>query len=157
VEHSIKHTQEHIERLDTEMKKLTDERTRTADHPRSKQRDKHLRDIASDQTKIEGKLNTARSELYRYEVAKKYIDLFFPRDSFQTLALVIGLVVIAVAIKGFFEFWQETLVGSVVNLSLFDLRNRFYRNAVHLDVTNFGEDGSHELMARFTNDMEMLG
>jgi ATP-binding cassette subfamily B protein/subfamily B ATP-binding cassette protein MsbA len=139
------------------MKKLTDERTRTADHPRSKQRDKHLRDIASDQTKIEGKLNTARSELYRYEVAKKYIDLFFPRDSFQTLALVIGLVVIAVAIKGFFEFWQETLVGSVVNLSLFDLRNRFYRNAVHLDVTNFGEDGSHELMARFTNDMEMLG
>src|SRR5262249_14428959 len=61
------------------------------------------------------------------------------------------------AIKGFFEFWQETLVGCVVNLSLFDLRNRFYRNAVHLDVSNFGEHGSHELMARFTNDMEMLG
>src|SRR5262249_45176860 len=61
------------------------------------------------------------------------------------------------AIKGFFEFWQETLVGCVVNLSLFDLRNRFYRNAVHLDVSNFGEHGSHELMARFTNDMELLG
>jgi ATP-binding cassette subfamily B protein/subfamily B ATP-binding cassette protein MsbA len=62
-----------------------------------------------------------------------------------------------VALKGFFEFAQETLVGSVVNLSLFDLRNRFYRNAVHLDVIHFGDEGTHELMARFTNDMEMLG
>src|SRR5207248_3750065 len=31
------------------------------------------------------------------------------------------------------------------------------RNAIHLDVNNFGEDGTHELMARFTNDMEILG
>src|SRR5438477_468277 len=70
---------------------------------------------------------------------------------------VIGFVVLAVAIKGFFEFWQETLVGSVVNLSLFDLRNRFFRKAVHLDVQTFSGEGSHELMARVTNDMELLG
>src|SRR5581483_4305534 len=76
---------------------------------------------------------------------------------FNTLVVLIGLVVVAVAIKGFFEFWQESLVGSVVNLSLYDLRNRFYRNVIHLDVNNFGEDGTHELMARFTNDMELLG
>jgi ATP-binding cassette subfamily B protein/subfamily B ATP-binding cassette protein MsbA len=66
-------------------------------------------------------------------------------------------VVVAVAIKGFFEFWQESLVGSVVNLSLYDLRNRFFRNVIHLDVNNFSEEGTHELMARFTNDMELLG
>src|SRR5262249_49403893 len=59
--------------------------------------------------------------------------------------------------KGFFEFWQESMVGSVVNLSLYDLRNRFYRNVIHLDVNHFGEEGTHELMARFTNDMELLG
>src|SRR5204863_1322080 len=43
------------------------------------------------------------------------------------------------------------------NLSLYDLRNRFFRNVVHLDVNHFGEEGTHELMARFTNDMELLG
>src|SRR5581483_5359855 len=69
----------------------------------------------------------------------------------------VGLVVLAVAIKGFFEFWQESLVGSVVNLSLYDLRNRFYRNVMHLDVQDFTEEGTHELMARFTNDMELFG
>ena len=70
---------------------------------------------------------------------------------------MIGLVVAGVAIKCFFEFAQETLVGSVVNLALFDLRNRFYRNVIHLDVDQFGKDGTGELMARFTNDMESLG
>src|ERR1700737_2964780 len=83
--------------------------------------------------------------------------MLVPTDRFRTLALLIGLVVVAVAVKGFFEFWQDSLVGSVVNLSLFDLRNRFYRNVIHLDVNDFGEDGTHELMARFTNDMELLG
>ena len=89
-------------------------------------------------------------------MVKYYIYLIFPQDRFNTLALVIALVVLAVAIKGFFEFGQETLVGSVVNLSLFDLRNRFYRNVIHLDVNAFSAEGTHELMARLTNDMEIL-
>ncbi|MFL5340193.1 MAG: ABC transporter ATP-binding protein, partial [Gemmataceae bacterium] len=59
--------------------------------------------------------------------------------------------------KCFFEFCQESLVGNVVNNSLCDLRNRFYRNVIHLDVGEFGEQGTSELMARFTNDMEMMG
>jgi ATP-binding cassette subfamily B protein/subfamily B ATP-binding cassette protein MsbA len=119
--------------------------------------DHQLRDIARDLAKVQSKLEPLCHELYRYQVAKKYIYLFMPADRFQTLALVIGLVVLAVAIKGFFEFWQESLVGSVVNMALFDIRNRFFRNAIHLDVQNFSAEGSHELMARFTNDMELLG
>src|SRR2546423_9538766 len=67
------------------------------------------------------------------------------------------MVFVGVLIKCFFEFLQESLVGSVVNLSLFDLRNRFYRNVIHLDVDQFNEQGTGELMARFTNDMELLG
>ena len=67
------------------------------------------------------------------------------------------IVIIATAIKGIFEFTQEVLVGSVVNLSLFDLRNCFYRNVIHLDVDQFHEQGTPEMMARFTNDVEVLG
>jgi ATP-binding cassette subfamily B protein/subfamily B ATP-binding cassette protein MsbA len=157
VEGSIAGTQKEIDGLEGQIKALRKTQKQVERQPPTKHQAKARRDVAQDLAKAESKLNTARTEVYRYELAKKYIDLFFPRDSFQTLALLIGLVILAVALKGIFEFWQETLVGSVVNLSLFDLRNRFYRNAVHLDVTNFGEEGTHELMARFTNDMEMLG
>src|SRR5262249_14283282 len=74
----------------------------------------------------------------------------------QTLAMLLGMVVIGVALKGFFDFGQEYLVGSVVNLSLFDLRNRFYRNVLHLHARQFTKDGTHAMMSRFTFDMERL-
>jgi ATP-binding cassette subfamily B protein/subfamily B ATP-binding cassette protein MsbA len=56
-----------------------------------------------------------------------------------------------------FEFWQESLVGGVVNRALFDLRNRFFRKVIHLDVGHFGEAGTHELIPRFINDTDTLG
>jgi ATP-binding cassette subfamily B protein/subfamily B ATP-binding cassette protein MsbA len=117
---------------------------------------KELRSVAREIAKLQTLLESAQQEMYRLHLLKKYIEMFFPPDKFLTLALVLGLVVAAVAMKGIFEFWQESLVGSVVNLSQFDMRNRFFRRAIHLDVQNFGETGTHELMARFTNDMELL-
>ncbi len=116
-----------------------------------------VRDINRELSKLEAKLSPERKRLYWHQVARKYIYRFLPPDCFQALAWVILLVFVGVIIKCFFEFAQESLVGSVVNLSLFDLRNRFYRNAIHLDVDQFGDQGSSELMARFTNDMESLG
>lgn len=120
-------------------------------------RDRKKRELVSAQARIEAQLQAARSELWRWQILKKYIDAWLPADRFLTLATIIGFVVLAVAIKGIFEFGQETLVGSVVNMSLFDMRNQFYRRVLHLDVDSFGPQGSSELMARFTNDMELLG
>jgi ATP-binding cassette subfamily B protein/subfamily B ATP-binding cassette protein MsbA len=153
----IKKTKKDIDGLKAHTDQLTRERKILDREFPNRETDHRQRDLAGDLDKTERRLGAAQTELYRYEVAKKYIDLILPQDRFQTLVLLFCLVVAAVAIKGFFEFSQETLVGSVVNLSLFDLRNRFYRNAVHLDVSHFGDEGTHELMARFTNDMEMLG
>ena len=61
------------------------------------------------------------------------------------------------ALKGAFAFWQVFLVGSVVSRTLFDLRNRFYRAAVHQDTRQVMEVGTPELMARVTNDAEQVG
>src|SRR5262249_24582390 len=124
IEQQIGHFEDHIDELKNEKEKLEKK-------PPSRWVDQQRRNLANGLAGFESKLETSRKELYRYEVAKKYIDLLFPRDRFQTLALVIILVVLAVALKGFFEFGQETLVGSVVNRSLFDVRNRFYRNTIH--------------------------
>jgi ATP-binding cassette, subfamily B, bacterial MsbA len=136
---------------------LTEQQKEWESQPPSPQRDHELRDIFRDLGKVEGRLQSARNQVRWYSIAKKYIDMWLPWDRFQTFGLLVAMVVIAVALKGLFEFWQESLVGSVVNLALYDMRNRFYRNAIRLDVNNFSAEGTHELMARFTNDMELLG
>jgi ATP-binding cassette subfamily B protein/subfamily B ATP-binding cassette protein MsbA len=125
--------------------------------PPSRRVDEELRRLNGDLARIDGKLEAAHTTLYRYQLAKKYIDSLLPRDVFKTLALIVAFVCIGVVLKCFFEFAQEWLVGSVVALSLYDLRNRFYQNAIHLDVDQFNDQGTSELMARFTNDMESLG
>jgi ATP-binding cassette subfamily B protein/subfamily B ATP-binding cassette protein MsbA len=95
--------------------------------------------------------------MWRYQQAKNHLIRFLPNDRFETLAILLLIVIIGVAVKGVFEFWQEFLVGSVWNRTLYDIRNRFYRNAIHQDMRQFNESGSAEMMARFTNDMEMMG
>ncbi len=162
IDKSIASTQGEVEDLQGKIAKRTDdeqrvENERLENKKPTKQVEKERRDLANELLKLESKLKAMRSNLYWYQVLRKYIYALLPDDCFGTLASVIGLVFLGVVVKCFFEFLQESLVGSVVNLSLFDLRNRFYRNVIHLDVDQFSDAGSSELMARFTNDMESLG
>jgi ATP-binding cassette, subfamily B, bacterial MsbA len=153
----IKQATKKVDDRQQDVARDTNRKAHLEKHPELPDRDRDLRRNAEDLAKSQTKLESASNELWHYHVAKRYIDAIFPEDRFQTLAFVILLVVAAIALKGFFEFWQETLVGSVVNRSLYDIRNRFYRRAIHLDVANFNDQGTHELMARFTNDVELLG
>lgn len=148
---------EQIEPLQKEIEDKSKKAELLEKEPESVERDNRSRRLAGALANLESKLASALHDRYRYEVIKRYVDMLFPDGRFESLALVLVLFVIGVAIKGFFEFWQETLVGSVVNRCIFDLRNRFFTRAVHLDVNNFSEHGTHEMMARCTNDMELLG
>jgi ABC-type multidrug transport system fused ATPase/permease subunit len=92
--------------------------------------------------------------LGRYKRAKAPIYRYLPSDSFRNLLLLIGLVLVGVAIKGCFVFLQELLVADVMQRTQFDIRNLFFRRTLNLDLGSFSDQGSAELMARFTNDMD---
>ena len=92
-----------------------------------------------------------------YQRVQPWINKYLPHDGFQTLLLLILLVMTGIAIKGFFLFLQEVLVAQVMQLTLFDIRNHFYRRTMALDLSSFGDQGSAELISRFTNDMDSLG
>jgi len=120
-------------------------------------RDNREHQLSGEIARVEGKLDSAATRLWRYQQLKNYVIRRLPTDRFQTLTVLMIFVVIGIAFKGVFEFCQEYLVGSVMNRTLYDLRNKFFRNAIHLDMKQFSEGGSAEMMARFTNDMEVVG
>lgn len=139
-----------LEQLQAELKMVE----QAANHPDPDNVRRRLnRDIAV----IEGKLNYNRTWIYRYELLKSQVLRLLPSDRFEQFMWILGAVVICVALKGIFEFFNETLVGSITNGTLYDLRNHCYRQMLHQDVRQVGDAGSPELMARFTNDMEQLG
>jgi ATP-binding cassette subfamily B protein/subfamily B ATP-binding cassette protein MsbA len=157
VDERVETIRKEVKKLESDVKEQADREVRIAKIADPREQAKQERDLTNDQTRTQRRLERANSDLWWMLVAKKYIDKYVPANNFTTLVWVFAFVIVLVAIKGFFEFWQEVLVGSVVNLSLFDLRNRFYRNSIHLDVEQFSEQGASELMARFTNDTELLG
>lgn len=152
----IKKTQEEIDVLSARVDKLDDDQKELEKLPVSKEVTKRQRDLASNLLSLESKLKSARSSLYWSQKSRQYIYMLLPNDCFQTLVWLIVVVITGIAIKCCFEFVQEALVGSVVNLTVYNLRNRFYGNAIRLDVAQFSEQGTTELMARLTNDMESL-
>jgi ABC-type multidrug transport system fused ATPase/permease subunit len=95
--------------------------------------------------------------LRRYRLVQPYVNNYLPGESFKALLLLIGLVMLGVAFKGLFLFLQEVLVADVMQLTLFRIRNRFFGRTVNLDLASFSDQGSSELMARFTNDMDSFG
>ncbi|WP_076351434.1 ABC transporter ATP-binding protein [Paludisphaera borealis] len=88
---------------------------------------------------------------------KPAIYTYLPSDQFRALVLLMALVLVGVVIKGCFTFLQEVLVANVMQLTLFDVRNLFFRRTMNLDLASFSDQGSAELMARFTNDMDSFG
>jgi ATP-binding cassette, subfamily B, bacterial MsbA len=155
------------ESVDKYQKDYDDESVRLANHraeldrvskwPEGHERDRRERELAGAISQIEGKLHRLSRNVYWFQAGKCFFERIVPLDHFRALLFVFVTLVIGVAVRGMFEFWHESLVGSVVNLTLYDLRNTFYRSVVHLDVDQFAEPGSAELMTRFTNDMEAVG
>lgn len=92
-----------------------------------------------------------------YAKAKPLVYAYLPSDQFRCLQLLMGLVLVGVLIKGCFMFLQEVLVADVMQRTLFDIRNLFFRRTMNLDLASFSDQGSSELMARFTNDMDSFG
>jgi ATP-binding cassette subfamily B protein/subfamily B ATP-binding cassette protein MsbA len=159
---SIKKIEERVAPNEIKMAELKEKKRKAEDLPHEtekekSERDTELRHVQNEITKVEAELKSAQDELFRFRYVKKFIDNYCPEGRFETLLAVMIIVVIGVVIRGVFEFWQESLVGGVVNRSLFTLRNRFFRRTVNLDVSNFSESGTHELMTRFTNDIDTLG
>jgi ATP-binding cassette subfamily B protein/subfamily B ATP-binding cassette protein MsbA len=148
-----------VERIDPAQKRvdqLTQQLAQAEKMEDGTEKDRTKRRLSWDLASERGRLQAAQRDQALCHTALKYVEMLLPDDRFQTVAIILAAVVVSIGVKGFFEFWQESLVGSVILKSQYDLRNRFFGRAIHLDVASFNDAGTHELTARFTNDMDML-
>ena len=126
-------------------------------NPNASDRENVLRRKTNDLSELQGQLRDANKSEWRFRELKSKVIRFLPTGRFETFVCIMIAVIVGVLFKGIFDFLQESLVGSVVNRTLFDVRNKFFRAAIHQDTSQLAESGTTELMARFTNDMEQLG
>jgi len=85
--------------------------------------------------------------------AKPWIDQYAPDGAYSTLLLIVILLVGGTALKLIALMANLLLVQYVAERTAFDLRSKFFRKSLSLDLDSFGENGSAELTSRLTNDV----
>ena len=79
-----------------------------------------------------------------------------PQDRFDTMAAILAILLLATVVKGMFIYFQELLVGSIVQLTVNAIRQDCFRAALRLDIQSLGNIGTPSLMSRMTNDIEQM-
>lgn len=110
----------------------------------------------SHQTSLRSKLSDATRSLLFYRWTQARILPYMPTDQFDTFAVILGLLLVATGIKALFMFFQEVLVGRVVQLVTMSVRKACFRHSLHLDYQTLTKQGTSELMALFTHDIDTM-
>ena len=107
--------------------------------------DAKLSDRRSELARRQAELSSRERKLAWYAWFDPVVRKWTPSTPFATLTMLMGVMIVGVALKGFFDFLQEYLATGVVQLAVFDLRNEYFRKALNLDLTHFSEHGTHDL------------
>jgi ATP-binding cassette subfamily B protein/subfamily B ATP-binding cassette protein MsbA len=110
--------------------------------------------VASELVTIQSRLAAERRAQATYTWLQPYLDRYLPHDPFQTLALVTLALLLGTVMKDLFSIFNNVLVARLAQLAVFDLRKKFYRRTLRLDLATFNDEGTSDLMSRFTNDMQ---
>jgi ATP-binding cassette subfamily B protein/subfamily B ATP-binding cassette protein MsbA len=88
---------------------------------------------------------------------RPWIHNWMPATPFATLVLVVAVLMAGTMVKSFFLVISTVLQERLRQLGTLDLRKQFFRRTLRMDLGTFNERGTHELMSRFTYDMDQLG
>ncbi len=102
-------------------------------------------------------LGFEKKALAAYQFAQPYVEQYLPHDPFKTIVFVLSILLFSTIVKDLFLVANSVLSARMSQLATYDLRMLFFRRTLGMDLAAFGEDGTADLMSRFTNDMNQVG
>ncbi len=150
-----KHVAEEIENADRTVRELQTEITRLKTAKRGAP-EEQLHQIEAEIAKAEDTIDVERRAEAAYRWVQPYVDRYVPHDPFRTLVLITGLLLLGTLVKELFLFGNNVLVARLAELTSYNLRKLFYRRTLRMDLSAFDEQGTADLMSRFTHDMQHI-
>ncbi|MFO1094125.1 MAG: ABC transporter ATP-binding protein [Planctomycetaceae bacterium] len=104
----------------------------------------------------EARLNNASRQLLLFRRVEAHVLPWVPRDEFKAFGVILIVLMIAEVVKGIFTYYQEVLIGSVIQRVVMAIRTQCLEKILQLDYQTLARDGTSELMSRFTYDTEQV-
>jgi ATP-binding cassette subfamily B protein/subfamily B ATP-binding cassette protein MsbA len=111
----------------------------------TRRRDFLEREIAGEHKSL-GTRQRLRVWIYRY----------LPRDPFLTVVVIVIGLLVATLVKGMFMFGNAMCVASIQHRVTYELRRRFYHQALRLDLGAFAHERTSGMLSRFNSDIGCL-
>ncbi|SMP69410.1 ATP-binding cassette, subfamily B/ATP-binding cassette, subfamily B, MsbA [Neorhodopirellula lusitana] len=120
-----------------------------------------IQGLAADETvqktKLEFQKSTAEYSTDWLRKIQPTVNNWAPTGPFNTLLMVVGILIGGTAIKLVALTINLMLVQYIAEGTVMELREKFFRKALQLDLDHFGENGSANLTSRLTNDVSHIG
>jgi ATP-binding cassette subfamily B protein/subfamily B ATP-binding cassette protein MsbA len=87
------------------------------------------------------------------EFMRPLVHQYLPNNTFFTLALFIGLLVITTLVKDAMLVGNLVFVERLTQLAMLDVRNQLFRKVLKMELAHFGEGHSSHLMHRINSDV----
>lgn len=105
---------------------------------------------------INHKLAAEQASLRRYQKMQPYVERFVPHSPFQTISLIVAVLMVSTLIKHAFLIANELLVGRVALDISRGIRIKVFEKALQMDRATFSRYGHSGFTAQITHTSEML-
>jgi len=112
--------------------------------------------IAARIDQLQSELASQRSSLYSAQRIQPWIDRYLPTDPFQTVVVVIVVLMVSTVVKHVFMLLNSMLVASVSCQIARATRLRVFARAMHMDRAGFAKFGTSGFATHITATTEML-
>jgi len=96
------------------------------------------------------------SKISWLETLAPYIKRLTPNDPFWTIGLLVAVVLLGSALKGFVTVIHTMIVAKITGLSIMELRNELYQKVLTHDPNDYTKSGIADAMSRLTGDVGSL-
>lgn len=97
-----------------------------------------------------------QKEIHWKRRLKPYIERWAPRTPFGTLTMVIGILILTTAVKGFCLVLSVTLVARIAGRTVADMRQIFYRELLKMDQRTIDKIGTTNLMTMLSHNVGLV-
>jgi len=118
--------------------------------------DKQRPAIRAKISQADSRLAAEEDALHQYRRLQPYVNRYLPDDPFKTLVMLVGVLLLGTVIKDLFLIAHTILISRLSQLGTFELRKLFYRRTLQMELASFSNNGTGDLMSRFTYDMDQV-
>lgn len=119
--------------------------------------------VAADQARLKSQLQELLAEQKyvssqhdRYLQVQPWVEKWIPKDPFQTIVLIVVILLGSTLVKHAFMVANDYLVGRAAVDITREIRNRLFSKAIHLDRATFSKHGASSFQGQIAHTTDLL-